>query len=51
VSRKTDYLVAGRDAGTKLADAKELGVDVLTEDGFLELAGVEQESGEKAVPS
>ena len=51
VSRKTDYLVAGQDAGTKLADAKELGVDVLTEDGFMELAIGEHESGEKAVPS
>jgi DNA ligase (NAD+) len=34
VSKKTDYLVAGENAGSKLAKAKELGVAVLTEDEF-----------------
>jgi DNA ligase (NAD+) len=34
VSRKTDYLVAGDNAGTKLARAQELGVPVLDEDAF-----------------
>lgn len=37
VSKKTDYLVAGEDAGSKLADAEKLEVKVLTEDEFLEL--------------
>ena len=37
VSKKTTYLVAGPGAGGKLADAKRLGVEVLTEDGWLEL--------------
>ncbi len=39
VSKKTDYLVAGEEAGSKLAKAKELGVPVLTEDEFEKLIG------------
>ena len=38
VSKKTDYLIAGADAGSKLADAERLGVRVIDEAGFLELA-------------
>jgi DNA ligase (NAD+) len=34
VSRKTDLLVAGDNAGSKLAKARELGVPVVDEDGF-----------------
>ena len=34
VSRKTDYLLAGENAGSKLAKAQELGVEVLDEDAF-----------------
>src|SRR6516165_7749464 len=37
VSKKTDYVVAGPGAGSKLADAKRLGVTVLTEDEWLKL--------------
>ena len=37
VSRKTDYVVAGENAGSKLAKAEELGVPVLDEDGFRSL--------------
>ncbi|GMU09866.1 NAD-dependent DNA ligase LigA [Corallococcus caeni] len=37
VSRKTDFVVAGEDAGTKLKKAQELGVRILDEQAFLKL--------------
>jgi DNA ligase (NAD+) len=37
VSKKTDYVVAGAEAGSKLAKAEELGIPVLDEDGMRKL--------------
>ena len=39
VSKKTDYVVAGTDAGSKLDKAKELGVAVIDEQEMISLAG------------
>ena len=39
VSRSTDYVVAGEKAGSKLSKAKELGVQVITEEQFLRMIG------------
>jgi DNA ligase (NAD+) len=39
VSKKTSFVVAGEEAGSKLAKAKDLGVEVLTEDQFIKRVG------------
>lgn len=39
VSKKTDYVIAGEDAGSKLKKAQELNVTILSEDDWLALIG------------
>jgi DNA ligase (NAD+) len=38
VSKRTDYVVAGANPGSKLDKAKELGIPILSEDDFLKMA-------------
>ncbi|MBQ6975723.1 MAG: hypothetical protein IJQ16_04130, partial [Selenomonadaceae bacterium] len=40
VSKKTDYVIVGEDAGSKLTKAKELGIKILSEDEFEKLIEV-----------
>jgi DNA ligase (NAD+) len=45
VSKKTDFVVAGEGAGSKLSKAQELGVPVLDADVFRRLLAGEVDSG------
>jgi DNA ligase (NAD+) len=44
VSKNTNFLLAGEEAGSKLDKAKELGVKILTEEQFLEMLGSKPKS-------
>jgi len=44
ISKNTDYLLAGEEAGSKLDKAKELGIKILTEKEFLEMLGQKPKS-------
>ena len=41
VGKKTDYVIAGEDAGSKLTKAQELGIKILSEDDFVKLLEVD----------
>ncbi|MGD0251228.1 MAG: NAD-dependent DNA ligase LigA [Verrucomicrobiota bacterium] len=47
VSKSTDFLLAGEEAGSKLNKAKELGAKILSEKEFLEMLGSKPPSGHK----
>jgi DNA ligase (NAD+) len=50
VSKKTDYVLAGESAGSKLEKAQKLGINILDEAGFLKLMGADGAGKESKMP-
>ena len=46
VSKKTDYLLAGEDAGSKLTKARELGINIIDEPALLSIINDQKEQSE-----
>ncbi len=51
VSKNTDFLIAGEEAGSKLEKARELGVPIMSEKEFLERLGRKPENAEGKTPA
>jgi DNA ligase (NAD+) len=49
VTKKTDYVLAGESAGSKIGKAKELGIKIMTEKEFIDFLGTKKRPEESAI--